>query len=859
MELNSKTPMTSVPRTLQIGAFAAMIASASAANVTGVSTSGFLLNIGTPTTAGNRGNIVLDPPGVLGWANYRTTLTPVTGEFGGTAFTLSQIGTFTLESLADSRFRDAWGTTPTTDTIGVRGRVTTGLSDNEGFRLAFVPGAVGSYRLTVHLIDNLSVGTNTPAVNYTITQGGNPVTGGTGTLPTGTGTSFDEGAVTVNFTVADSTEAAATWNFDFTRVSGTVNGQALGITSASLSPADPIFSYTAPGTIQSTGSPVSFSIPFTNEGATQDLAISSITPGGYDGADFTVTSFTTPVSPGGNGTIEVTFSPSYGGGPYSADLTVASNDSTSPSIVIPLTADVAENPNMELTNPATIESNGSPVTISIPFTNSGATLPLNISSITPAGTDAGLFVVNSFTTPVAAGGNGTISVTFTPTAGGSFSASLDVQSDDELDPTITIPLNAQVSDPGVQLSVTKLDFGTLATNPGAQTATLTVTNTGANLPLTVTPTLAGTPGPFSITTAPAAPIAAGGSDNIVVTFAPGVETGKFGALLSIATDAPFNGSPTVPVVAQVTDGTALPTSLVVTNGDFNANTYSSATATTAPNGWTGSLAGIAGNYGQTAPATPNLTSIAAHFQARGGNYLQQNLSTANTGVTPATTTAVTVGLNQGYRNDTVTAGPIMMRVALWDLAGNAEISGRNFVIEDTGVIAGTGSNQVAAASFTMPVSSAATGDLALRITHVQPGAAATFNATALIDDVTVSIESSGPPAGNFTSWALANGVTGGAGGDSDNDGILNLVEYALDLNITGSDGSAGSFDGSQVAFTKRAEAVTNGDVTYTIKTSPDLTTWTAVSPTVNNPTTISYTLPTGAGKIFARLEVDSAP
>lgn len=116
--------------------------------------------------------------------------------------------------------------------------------------------------------------------------------------------------------------------------------------------------------------------------------------------------------------------------------------------------------------------------------------------------------------------------------------------------------------------------------------------------------------------------------------------------------------------------------------------------------------------------------------------------------------------------------------------------------------------------------------------------------------------------GNFASWALANSVTGGADGDSDNDGIPNLVEYALDLDPAGSDGSAGDFNGSLLSFTKRAEAVTNGDVTYAIQESDDLGAgdpWQAVTPAVNDATTISYTLPGGGPRKFARLLVTQVP
>lgn len=116
---------------------------------------------------------------------------------------------------------------------------------------------------------------------------------------------------------------------------------------------------------------------------------------------------------------------------------------------------------------------------------------------------------------------------------------------------------------------------------------------------------------------------------------------------------------------------------------------------------------------------------------------------------------------------------------------------------------------------------------------------------------------------NFASWASTNGVTGGADGDSDNDGIANLVEYALNLNPAGSDGSAGTFDGSLLSFAKRPEAVTNGDVTYAIQESDELggvgDPWETVTPTVNDGTTISYALPAGDPRKFARLLITQLP
>jgi hypothetical protein len=118
------------------------------------------------------------------------------------------------------------------------------------------------------------------------------------------------------------------------------------------------------------------------------------------------------------------------------------------------------------------------------------------------------------------------------------------------------------------------------------------------------------------------------------------------------------------------------------------------------------------------------------------------------------------------------------------------------------------------------------------------------------------------PTANFASWAAENNVTGGPQGDSDLDGISNLLEYALNLNLTGSDGSPGTVSGRTTTFTKRAVAVTNNDITYAIEESDDLgisDLWTVVTPTTNTPSEISYTLPLGSPKKFARLVVRQVP
>lgn len=111
----------------------------------------------------------------------------------------------------------------------------------------------------------------------------------------------------------------------------------------------------------------------------------------------------------------------------------------------------------------------------------------------------------------------------------------------------------------------------------------------------------------------------------------------------------------------------------------------------------------------------------------------------------------------------------------------------------------------------------------------------------------------------FDSWAASNGIPGEpATGDFDKDGLTNLMEYALGLSPTALNGTPGTLSGGVLTFTKGAAAMANNDVDWVIEDSttlgvaPDL--WAPVD-AVEAGNTISYTLPTGQGKIFFRLTV----
>ena len=113
--------------------------------------------------------------------------------------------------------------------------------------------------------------------------------------------------------------------------------------------------------------------------------------------------------------------------------------------------------------------------------------------------------------------------------------------------------------------------------------------------------------------------------------------------------------------------------------------------------------------------------------------------------------------------------------------------------------------------------------------------------------------------GSYATWAASNGFDPDHPEAVGNDGLTNLMIYALNLNTDGTNGSPGTLTGNLLSFSKRAEAVTNGDVSYLIEESDDLgltDPWTEVSTyDTNDNSIISYSLPSGKPASYARLRV----
>ena len=115
--------------------------------------------------------------------------------------------------------------------------------------------------------------------------------------------------------------------------------------------------------------------------------------------------------------------------------------------------------------------------------------------------------------------------------------------------------------------------------------------------------------------------------------------------------------------------------------------------------------------------------------------------------------------------------------------------------------------------------------------------------------------------GNYLSWATEQGIPGAsATGDFDRDGSANLMEYALGTDPQAANPPAGVRSGHVITYTKGADAIANGDVSWVIESSDTLApdSWIPrVAHAAGDPApTISYDFTTGAPqKNFVRLRI----
>lgn len=123
------------------------------------------------------------------------------------------------------------------------------------------------------------------------------------------------------------------------------------------------------------------------------------------------------------------------------------------------------------------------------------------------------------------------------------------------------------------------------------------------------------------------------------------------------------------------------------------------------------------------------------------------------------------------------------------------------------------------------------------------------------------------PVDGFNTWAVGKGLPTGVltSDDRDNDGIVALVEYSLDLNPLAFDSlpvPTAAPGGLLFSFAKGTAAAADPKITYQIEASSGLGSgWTPLTTITNSATVISALLPSNdpSGRLFGRLKIVKNP
>ena len=274
-------------------------------------------------------------------------------------------------------------------------------------------------------------------------------------------------------------------------------------------------------------------VTLANVGTTTITGISFVWSGAFSDS----TNCAATLAPGRSCRINVRFRPTTTG-VLTGTLTITNSDPTSPQIVS-LTG-TGINPLASVTPTTLAFSSGVNVTTAaqtVTVANTG-TAPFTINSISGLGNQfAQTNTCGAFPAVVAAGGNCTISVTFTPTSAGTKNATMTIGLAAPLT-SQTVTLTGTVIVPTFTLAPSPLAFGGITRNTTSVPQAITVTNTGS-VTLTFTSIrLAGNnPNQFTQNNNCGTSLAAGAFCTVNVTFAP-TSRGIKNATLQVNVAAP---------------------------------------------------------------------------------------------------------------------------------------------------------------------------------------------------------------------------------------------------------------------------------------------------------------------------------
>ncbi|MBL7795860.1 MAG: choice-of-anchor D domain-containing protein, partial [Saprospiraceae bacterium] len=310
-----------------------------------------------------------------------------------------------------------------------------------------------------------------------------------------------------------------------------------------------------------------------------NLTVGTPVIGGAQASDFTLTSPpASSVAPGSSTTFQITFDPSAIG-LRSATVSVAVNDCDIADYNFSIQG-TGTYPEMDVFGNSAPINNGDATPGLADHTDFGGTATctgtvvrtftienngigdLNIGAPTLSGTHAAEFTVTAApASPVAPGFNTTFQITFSPSEAGLRSATVTLTNNDCDENPYTFAVQgtgngAEIAVEGNGVNIADndntpdagdhTDFGSMSACSGSIARTFTIRNIG-NQPLTIgVPVIGGTAAAdFTLTNAPASPVAAGSSTTFEVTFNPSV-IGLRSATLSISNsdcnEDPFNFS-----------------------------------------------------------------------------------------------------------------------------------------------------------------------------------------------------------------------------------------------------------------------------------------------------------------------------
>ena len=323
---------------------------------------------------------------------------------------------------------------------------------------------------------------------------------------------------------------AGSFYFDDVVVSNLYNGPLTPAPAANLNPASLTFGSQIVNTASSAQA-----LTLTNQGSLP-LSVSSIALSGTNPGDFAQTNNcptgSSTLAVNASCTINVTFTPTATG-TRSATLVLTDNDPASPQNV-PLSgtgtngsASITLTPTSLTYSSQLVGTTSAVQTITVKSTG---TTPVSISSIALSGANPGDFAQTNNcpagSSTLAVNASCTISVTFTPTANGTRTGTLTVNSNASgMAPSTS--LSGTAIAPVASLSPTSLAFATLRLNTTSAEKKITLTNKGNSV---MTIKNIGVTGDFAETNNCSSTLAVGANCTVDVTFTPTASGSRTGTL-----------------------------------------------------------------------------------------------------------------------------------------------------------------------------------------------------------------------------------------------------------------------------------------------------------------------------------------